>query len=166
MGGRGLTKPRGIFVFRRSWVRLTRIRIKVTITHFKMKWIIRLVRALALVQTVSPERWASLPSWLWPHLSPLMQEDAPVSGQTGSAHGPGGCSGEGLRPGARGLPAADVRRALRGERQRGHPAAGLPSHGDRLHTGPQAEQPAHRAAQAAQSGLWRRGTFRQRGAWG
>lgn len=35
-GGGGLTKPRGIFVFRRSWVRMTRIRIKVTVTHFKM----------------------------------------------------------------------------------------------------------------------------------
>ena len=82
-----------------------------------------------------------------------MQEDAAVSGQTGSAHGPGGGSGEGLGPGARGLPAADVRSALRGERQRGHPAAGLPGYGDRLRAGQRAERPARRAAQAAQSGL-------------
>lgn len=114
--------------------------------HFKLKLIIRLVRAFALVQTVSPDKWPSFLSWLWPHFSPLKQENASVFGQTRSPHGPGCGSGEGLGPGARRVLAADVRSALRGERQRGHPAAGLPCHGDRLCAGQQAKQPAHRAA--------------------
>lgn len=99
----------------------------------------------------------------WPYISPLKQENASVSGQTRSAHGLGCGSGEGLRPGARRMLAPDLRSALRGECQWGHTAAGLPRHRDRLHTGQQAKQPAHRAAQAAKSDLRCGGTVQKTG---
>lgn len=89
----------------------------------------------------------------WPHFPPLKQENASVSGQTRSPHGPGCGSGKGLRPGARRVLAANIGSALHGEHQRGHTAASLPRHRDRLCTGQQAKQPAHRAAQAAKSVL-------------
>lgn len=60
--------------------------------------------------------------------SSLLQEDAAVSGPTGAPHGPGGDHRERVGPGARRLPAAHHRGAVRGQPQRGHPAAGLPHH--------------------------------------
>lgn len=56
------------------------------------------------------------------------QEDASVSGTTGAPHGPGGDHRERVGTGARRLPAAHLRGAVRGQPQRGHPAAGLPHH--------------------------------------
>lgn len=56
------------------------------------------------------------------------QEDASVSGTTGAPHGPGGDHRERVRTGARRLSAAHLRGAVRGQPQRGHPAAGLPYH--------------------------------------
>lgn len=63
-----------------------------------------------------------------PRASLLLQEDAPVSGTTGAPHGPGGDHRERVGPGARRLPAAHHGGAVRGQPQRGHPAAGLPHH--------------------------------------
>lgn len=62
-----------------------------------------------------------------PH-SPLLQEDAAVSGAPGAPHGPRGDHREWVGPGARWLPASHHRGAVRGQPQRGHPAAGLPHH--------------------------------------
>lgn len=58
----------------------------------------------------------------------FLQEDAAVSGTTGAPHGPGGDHRERVGPGARRLPAAHHGGAVRGQPQRGHPAAGLPHH--------------------------------------
>lgn len=68
------------------------------------------------------------------NLSPIptvpleLQEDAPFSGAAGAPHGPGGGDRERVRPGTRRLPAAHLRGSVRGQCERGHPAAGLPHH--------------------------------------